>query len=99
MRVLKNKTKITFEQAVDEILHYVWDPIGIAGIPQCRDEYSSYTHLIVRKSKVCTRDELIQCLLDLELHSMGIKRGLAGASRAVDAILDWDRHTSFNPST
>jgi hypothetical protein len=27
---------------VDEILHYVWDPIGVCEIAQARDEYQSY---------------------------------------------------------
>jgi hypothetical protein len=27
---------------VDEVLHYVWDPIGVAGEPMARDEYYSY---------------------------------------------------------
>ena len=26
----------------DETLHYMWDPIGVAGIVQARDEYQSY---------------------------------------------------------
>ena len=25
-----------------EVLHYLWDPIGVAGIPQARDEYDEY---------------------------------------------------------
>lgn len=27
---------------VDEVLHYLWDPIGVAGTPECRNEYQSY---------------------------------------------------------
>jgi hypothetical protein len=26
----------------DEVLHYIWDPIGIAGAPEARYEYHSY---------------------------------------------------------
>ncbi|MES1947392.1 hypothetical protein C84B14_08587 [Salinisphaera sp. C84B14] len=26
----------------DEILHYLWDPIGVAGIAEARDEYYAY---------------------------------------------------------
>jgi hypothetical protein len=29
-------------QRVDEVLHYMWDPIGVAGMPMARDEYDSY---------------------------------------------------------
>ena len=29
-------------QRVDEVLHYIWDPIGVSGVPGARDEYYSY---------------------------------------------------------
>ena len=29
-------------QRVDEVLHYLWDPIGLSGVPEARDEYNSY---------------------------------------------------------
>ena len=29
-------------RAVDETLHYKWDPIGVSGVPQARDEYHGY---------------------------------------------------------
>jgi len=29
-------------QRVDEVLHYLWDPIGVSDIPEARDEYYSY---------------------------------------------------------
>lgn len=29
-------------QRVDEVLHYIWDPIGVADSPMARDEYYGY---------------------------------------------------------
>ena len=29
-------------RAVDEVLHYVWDPIGVSLHPEARDEYRGY---------------------------------------------------------
>lgn len=29
-------------EAVDEILYLDWDPIGVAGVPEARDEYRAY---------------------------------------------------------
>ncbi|HTL98865.1 MAG TPA: hypothetical protein VL181_08675, partial [Holophagaceae bacterium] len=29
-------------KAVDEVLHYIWDPIGVSGTPEARDEYHGY---------------------------------------------------------
>jgi hypothetical protein len=34
------------EQRVSEILFYVWDPIGVNGMPSCRDEYESYVPIV-----------------------------------------------------
>jgi hypothetical protein len=32
----------TLYQAVDEVLHYIWDPIGVSSEPLARDEYYEY---------------------------------------------------------
>jgi len=34
------------EQRVSEILFYVWDPIGVNGMPSCRDEYENYVPIV-----------------------------------------------------
>jgi hypothetical protein len=34
------------ETRVSEILFYVWDPIGVNGIPACRDEYENYVPIV-----------------------------------------------------
>jgi hypothetical protein len=34
------------ETKVSEILFYVWDPIGVNGMPTCRDEYDSYVPIV-----------------------------------------------------
>jgi hypothetical protein len=33
---------------VDEILHYIWDPIGIGGVAMARDEYDGYVPTVVK---------------------------------------------------
>ena len=27
---------------LDEVAHYIWDPIGISNVPDARDEYRAY---------------------------------------------------------
>jgi hypothetical protein len=34
--------EIELYQRVDEVLHYMWDPIGVAGQATARDEYYGY---------------------------------------------------------
>lgn len=31
----------------DEVLYYLWDPIGVSGAPMARDEYSAYASNVV----------------------------------------------------
>ena len=33
---------LALSRAVDEVLHYLWDPIGVASFPEARDEYHGY---------------------------------------------------------
>jgi len=33
-------------ERVDEVLFYMWDPLGMSYEPACRDEYSSYVEKI-----------------------------------------------------
>jgi hypothetical protein len=35
-------SQLELYRRTDEILHYIWDPIGIGGSPGARDEYDDY---------------------------------------------------------
>ncbi len=37
-----NPQDLALYRAVDEVLHYIWDPIGVSGSPEARDEYQGY---------------------------------------------------------
>ena len=38
----RNPIRRPLARVISEVLHYVWDPIEIAGLPQARDEYETY---------------------------------------------------------
>lgn len=42
--------KAILKRIVDEILFYVWDPIGVNDVPEARREYESYLSQIVNLS-------------------------------------------------
>ncbi|MCC2617130.1 hypothetical protein LJ739_12830 [Aestuariibacter halophilus] len=58
---------------VDEILHYLWDPIGVSDIPLARDEYHSYLpkvfSLVISEAK---HHEISEYLVKVESGSMGM---------------------------
>jgi urocanate hydratase len=58
---------------VDEVLRYIWDPIGICDEPAARDEYHSYLPSVfsmVRARK--TPKEIADRLRDIEEKMMGL---------------------------
>ena len=74
----------------DEVLHYIWDSIGVEGAPSARDEYNSYVpqifHLLVRGAD---KEAVIQALVEIQTEAMGLPGGRARADAAVDALLEW----------
>jgi hypothetical protein len=70
---------------VDEILHYLWDPIGVAGVPEARDEYTSYASpvfsLLVNLSE---NGEIANYLNKIEGEWMGLSVSQKTRDRAVE---------------
>ncbi len=74
----------------DEVLHYVWDPIGIAGAPGARDEYDSYLpQVFARVRDNADSEEIATYLVTVERSSMGLPGNLDRARAAVHVLLEW----------
>lgn len=57
---------------VDEVLHYLWDPIGVASEVGARDEYHSYLPLVFKLTLEAKGTEAISnYLLGVESERMG----------------------------
>ena len=76
----------------DEILHYLWDPCGIADASKARDEYHSYLpqvfKLVLNKA---TEKEIADYLLEIEVGSMGLaetSEKLNGLLRIAEILLE-----------
>jgi hypothetical protein len=54
--------QISLHQTVGEGLHYLWDPIGVAGASQARDEYAGYVDPSAAR---CTKASTSLRLLDI----------------------------------
>jgi hypothetical protein len=77
-------------QRVDEVLHYVWDPIGLARVPEARDEYSGYSmRLLGMLLESASSQALIAFLLEVEGESMGITPKVEHAEHVAELLLRW----------
>jgi hypothetical protein len=74
----------------DEVLHYLWDPIGVADAPGARDEYHSYlpeVFALVRNE--AERSEIEAYLVAVETESMGLPPDRERARSAAATLLEW----------
>jgi hypothetical protein len=55
-----------------EALYYLWDPIGVSGVPQARDEYYAYLPRVFQLVKTGRRDELLDYLREVSDDHMGL---------------------------
>jgi hypothetical protein len=88
---------------VDEVLHYVWDPIGVAGVPEARDEYYTYLpHVFSLLQRGAPPEEITRYLFHTATEHMGLSGSAQLQKRAeeVTEILEkWRRATAERPPT
>lgn len=86
-------------RAVDEVLHYVWDPIGVASVPQARDEYHGYLSQVfglVREASSLTA--IADYLTRITVDCMGLDPRPEHDREVAELLLEWrqvndERHT------
>ena len=86
---MTDKGKIReLNQRIDEILYYVWDPIGVSDEPCARAEHSSYTMTILKYVLKEDLNQIANHLSKIEVDSMGLTadkdRNLEVAKRLLD---------------
>ena len=78
---------------IDEVLHYIWDPIGVAGIFQARDEYESYVPQVFKllKGTVDGKD-VAEYLRWIAVERMGLGAKSKRDEEVVVILLGWRDH-------
>jgi hypothetical protein len=85
---------------VDEVLHYVWDPIGVAGNPMARDEYDGYLpHVFGILKENGGAEEIARYLGKVEVDRMGLKENVDGNKEVAQALLEWRKVISDRSGT
>jgi len=84
---------------VDEILHYLWDPIGISNEPSARDEYTSYVPQIfsMLKSNMGVKD-IAEKLDGFAHNEAGVDAKRMNNDTIAEILIDYHEHI-FNKTT
>jgi len=82
-------------RAVSEVLHYIWDPIEIAGLPQARDEYETYVPAVLAMLlSGASETEISLYLQKLAEERMGLSKVSERANDAALTLVEWRSHLS-----
>uniref|UniRef100_UPI003F4960A5 hypothetical protein n=1 Tax=Cupriavidus necator TaxID=106590 RepID=UPI003F4960A5 len=75
---------------VDEVLYYVWDPIGVARSPAARNEYQGYLPEVFSMLLQGADASTIAAYLDaVATDRMGLHDQGQHSKRAAELLLDW----------
>lgn len=80
---------LTLYRIVDEVLYYLWDPIGIANSAGPRDEYRMYVPKVFELVKMADGPTLSAYLLSVERDRMGLAGHSAPAHQIAEVLLAW----------
>ena len=74
-------------QRVDEVLQYLWDPIGVSGVPEARDEYASYlSHVFSLLVSRAGDQEIAEFLNHTATQTMGLSDTERGRERSKEIV-------------
>lgn len=74
---------------VDEVLHYIWDPIGVSGIAFARNEYQSYVPQVVALLNENANSERIASYLnEVVTKRMGLTENVEATLHIVAVLQD-----------
>ena len=87
---MTDKEKIKeLNQRIDEVLYYVWDPIGVSDEPCARAEYSSYTMTILKYVLKGDLNQIANQLSKIEIDSMGLTSNNDYNLKVAQRLLDY----------
>ncbi len=82
MRTLDNKN---LQRRVDEVLYYIWDPLGVSEEPIARSEYESYVPKILQ---LVEENETIQPVSDHLADIINSQMGLSAEKTHCDHVAE-----------
>jgi hypothetical protein len=83
------------QRVVDEVLHYIWDPIGVCRVPRARDEYGGYVGPIVALLRSgASPSEISQRLESIVVEHMGLSSCREQSDKVASILAAWRDHLS-----
>ena len=82
---------------IDEVVHYVWDPVGVSDHPQARREYRTYIKPLYEHVKNGGLEDILAYMKQITTENMGLHFNEYHAIRAAQVMLDWRDYVDSQP--
>jgi hypothetical protein len=90
MGMTLSPTEMELYRATDEVLYYLWDPIGISAIPDARDEYRGYLpHVFGMLRANATQTEIAAYLSEITSARMGLSAVPERDTQVAKILVSW----------
>lgn len=76
-------------QRIDEVLYYIWDPIGVAKEPCARGEYQSYVKVIMEYVLKEDVNQIANQLSIIASDLMGLKSNIIHNLKVAEILIDY----------
>ncbi len=85
---------INLLKRIDEVLYYIWDPLGVSREPAARDEYEQYAYeLLTLMNESKTKVEIVKYLQDTA-SALGTEIITDREhAKIADILLEWKSYT------
>ena len=74
---------------IEEVVHYIWDPIGICDIPDARNEYSAYVNEIYTRVKIGDEEKVLEYMKWVVEDRMGMAWNHESAKKSSAIMMIW----------
>lgn len=90
LRDTSSKYEKELQMRVNEVLHYIWDPIGVRGEPRARDEYDSYVPEVYSLlQRGAAAEQIAAHLNEIATERMGLNANIEHSLLTAHNLLDW----------
>jgi len=91
-------SELALYSAIDEVLHYIWDPIGVASCPQARDEYHGYlSEVYTLISDGSNVNAIAHYLTQVTTARMGLSENVEHDLKIAHILIEWKACLAVHP--
>jgi hypothetical protein len=94
---MRKKNNRELEKRIDEVLYYIWDPIGVSEEPNARSEYTSYVPEVLKiVERNCDIRPISECLAQIISKNIDLSPDIKRCDFTAEILLKYKKAIENN---